>query len=94
MISLKRRLSTAICDQLIGCRAGFRSIGPKLGLNALQKIALRKDMQFAIDDPHDHLITIGESKFAAHVSRELQPATADKPSFVRVYCTVFSPSTA
>jgi hypothetical protein len=34
-------------------------------------------MQLAIDDLHDHLITIGQSKFAADVSWELQPPTAD-----------------
>ena len=50
-------------------------------------------MELAIDDLHDNLITIGQSKFAADVSWELQPPTADKPPFVHVHCTVLSGST-
>ncbi|WP_233994237.1 hypothetical protein [Porphyrobacter sp. AAP60] len=45
-------------------------------------------MQFAIDDLHDHLITIGQSKFAADVSRELQPSATDEAPFVHVHCII------
>lgn len=50
-------------------------------------------MQFAIDDLHDHLITIGQTKFAADVSRELQPSATDKPPFVHVHCTILRDAT-
>ena len=50
-------------------------------------------MQFAIDDLHDNLITIGQSKFATNVSRELQPSATDKPPFVHVHCTILRDAT-
>jgi hypothetical protein len=50
-------------------------------------------MQFAIDDLHDNLITICQSKFAADVSWDLQPPTADKPPLMHVHCTILSAAT-
>jgi hypothetical protein len=50
-------------------------------------------MQLAIDDLHDHLITIGQSKLTADVSRELQPSATDEPPLVHVHCTILSGST-
>jgi hypothetical protein len=50
-------------------------------------------MEFAIDDLHDNLVTIDQSKFAANVSRELQPSATDKPAFVHVQCTVLEGAT-
>jgi hypothetical protein len=45
-------------------------------------------MQLAIDDLHDHLITIGKSKLTADVSRELQPSATNEAPFVHVHCTI------
>jgi hypothetical protein len=75
----------AVCDDLIGKTGSGGDMGTQAGSDSLQRIMDRPHMQFAINNPQQHRVTIHESQRAPDLGWYLQPAATHQFAALSVH---------